>query len=153
MSALTDRLDEIEARSEKTAWVPPTDEGWERSIEAYLNAGWDGRPDDYDRMFWEAGYRDGRYEAAHRAAVPTIIEALRAVLELHKPIDIKVVDDPLCIMEECDHYEECQCPETGTLTICAGCDDMCESAYPYYSETNIHVVVYPCPTAIALWMQ
>ena len=55
--------DERRAVAERVSAMQPTDEGWKKSVEAYLSAGWDGNPDDYDRMFWEAGYRAGRDDA------------------------------------------------------------------------------------------
>ncbi|ROR97825.1 hypothetical protein EDD28_2434 [Salana multivorans] len=33
------------------------DDEWRASVEAYHQAGWEGDPTDYDRMFWEAGLR------------------------------------------------------------------------------------------------
>lgn len=43
-------------------WKPepePTDEQWEASLGAYYTAGWTDEPGDFERMFWEAGFRAG----------------------------------------------------------------------------------------------
>lgn len=38
----------------------PTDELWEATLKAYRDAGWEGEdPGDFERMFWEAGFRQG----------------------------------------------------------------------------------------------
>lgn len=153
MSALTDRLDEWAALAEAATPGP-----WH--VDPVRAAVWTASPDTYlaatvAEMNDDPYFRgvkpdeDAAFIAASRTALPALVQALRAVLELHKPLDIKVVDDPVCIAEECDHAGG-ECPATGTLTICAGCDEMCERADPYYSESNIHVVAWPCPTIEAI---
>ena len=79
--------------------------------------------------------------------LPAAVAAIEAVLALHRPAETEVIADPTCCREECDH--EGNCP-TEPMTICAACDDMCESAYEYYSETHIGIVRYPCPTVRAI---
>lgn len=41
----------------------PTDEQWEASVFAYYLAGYEDEPDERDRMFWEAGFRNGSGDA------------------------------------------------------------------------------------------
>lgn len=95
--------------------------------------------------FYHEGDRE--FYAAARTDLPRLVAVVRAVLGMHRPVQINVVDDPICVAEECDHDGEC--PETGVLTICAGCDEMCEEAYAYYAETHISITAWPCETVWA----
>lgn len=40
--------------------VAPTEEQWEETLRSYRDAGWEGEdPGDWERMFWEAGFKQG----------------------------------------------------------------------------------------------
>lgn len=40
--------------------IRPTDEQWDRTLDDYREAGWEGEePAEWERMFWEAGFRQG----------------------------------------------------------------------------------------------
>lgn len=102
-----------------------------------------------DLPFWE---RPQRFvippdEMSDPTWLPRLAAVVRAVLGVHKPVQVRVIDNAECVAEECDHDGEC--PATGTLTICAGCDAMCEEAYAYYAESNIRATAWPCATVRA----
>ena len=55
------------ALARQIAQSEPDEERWQESVAEYHGIGWEGPVTDYDRMFWDAGYRAGRDHAARIA--------------------------------------------------------------------------------------
>ena len=107
-------------------------------IEARANAADRAGVFESDHPTWAA------WEAAWDSStdVPALVAALRAVLELHKPITEGVIVGD-CATEECEHDGDC--PEV-PIDLCACCYDLAQDANPYYGERDVRWVCYPCPT-------
>ena len=57
ITALLDAADERERLRDAMRLSQPGDSDWGRSVDAYHAAGWCGEPGDYERMFFESGWR------------------------------------------------------------------------------------------------
>ena len=92
---------------------------------------------------------DRQFIAHAKDDVPELVEAvrrrdaaLRAVLGLHKPVEVPVISGA-CAAEECDHEDACP---THPLSVCGGCMERAEEVYPYATENGEAMarLVYPC---------
>ena len=79
-----------------------------------------------------------------RLEVRQMEQALRAVLDLHKPtmMDFIVGD---CAAEDCEHDDPDDC-STVPSKVCGGCVDQAEHVTPYAMESVsvVQSVIWPC---------
>ena len=78
--------------------------------------------------------------------VPRLLAAVRAVERLHQRFTIPVITGE-CAKEECDHEGDCP---TIPYDTCQECYRLLEDAYPYFAESGVEAVAYPCPTVLSL---
>lgn len=78
--------------------------------------------------------------------VPRLLAAVRAVERLHQRFTIPVITGE-CAKEECDHEDDCP---TIPYDTCQECYRLLEDAYPYFAESGVEAVAYPCPTVLSL---
>ena len=83
--------------------------------------------------------------AANPDTVLDLLDRLKAVEELHQPIEVQALSGD-CASEECDCEE---CP-TSPVVICSACHDLADEVNPHYGGRSLHLVTHPCPTIKAL---
>jgi len=155
MSALTDRLNEWAALAEKATVGP-----WTTTYGPHeLSRVW-ASDDDAESLAVLGGYvdrsqseSDAAFIAASRTTLPALVEALRAVLELHKPRSFWTSnpDDERMwrTRDEAHEHKRADVIEPEEVTLCEAC---MRTAYEYddgetVSESGYgESVEWPCPT-------
>ena len=141
-----DRLDEIQARADKATdgpWVVEDQQGTDLIVAP------SGHAVAYNADDRDIGRPNSEFMAHARADVPALVAALRAVLDLHRPLRLYEHED-LCGRTDEEHREErhvefeegCEyyCLDHPTdYVLCAECRDV-----------NGDSVDYPCPTVRAV---
>ena len=90
---------------------------------------------------------DVEFIAAARTTVPALVDALEAVLELHRPVGEEVIPWD-CAEGDCDHEDD-EHP-LDTVTLCGECYRLAVEVSPYYGENGCSTVLWPCPTVKAI---
>ena len=88
------------------------------------------------------------FVASSRTAVPALLDAVQAALDLHRPDVVAVSKAECCECGCCGCEGGCS---TRPLTICRGCLAPAEEADPYITEEGgISAFTWPCPIVRAI---